>query len=144
MARDNAGASAGPPPIASLAEARTDYEDVPVPQLGGMVIRLYALSGQDRGAIFSEMAALVRDRSESDIREADPDTIRKVLDFQTHVVAASMGYPQSAWPALGGAISADTIEDVLFPVCERLSKLGATEKVKADLKATPSVVSGSG
>lgn len=118
------GAYTAPRSLDELWALRTDYEDVAVASLGGTVLRLYALTGLGRGRLIPDMASL----SERDA--TDPATVAAIWAFQTRVVAASLGYVESMWDALGATLGVDAI-DQLYAVAARLSGLDASAQAKA-------------
>jgi hypothetical protein len=122
-----------PLPLDQLWAMRTDYEDVPVPSLGGVKLRVYALSGTARAHLVPAMAALADGKEPGErIGGAgdSPENIERVLLFQGHVVGASLGYPESQWDALPSTLGAQAIED-LYAVASRLSALDASAQAKA-------------
>jgi len=141
----------GPPSLDELLTLRTDYEDVPVPELGGKVIRLFALSGVARVRLVSEVRRTLREAG------IDPETFSKDTEvpdevavafaerLQQHhgrVVAASMGYPEEEWDALASLLPDDVIEP-LFEVASRLSGMGNQEEEQERLPETRNDASGS-
>lgn len=149
-----ANGSASPlalPTLADLAASRTDYEDVPVPQLGGRLLRLWGISGETRVTLMLEARKLLAEtgvESEADVSKLGEDakTIADVLRFQSHVVAASLGYPEEMWEDVAKTLPSDAIDDVLYPVAERLSALNPTRRAKAveEMGTTASAGSGTG
>ena len=117
---------------------RTDWEDVPVPSLGGRVLRVYALSGTARARLMPDMARL----SEQD--EKNAETVADLLRFQNRVVGASLGLPEPDWDGAGSALGADAVE-ALYAVAARLSGLepDAQRKAARRLPATRNSDSGS-
>jgi hypothetical protein len=77
--------------------------------------------------------------------ERDPAIIRRVFDFRTMVVAASLGYPQELWPRVGDVLGAPVIER-LYEEVFALSAIGAEAKreSRARLRPVRSVASGTG
>ena len=130
-----------PPSIDQLIEARSDYEDVEVEGLGGMTLRVYALSGTARARLMSTMADLAEIDPD---KVKDPDTVMRVFMFQIRVVGASLGYPEDQWEAIGDAVGEEAIGQ-LFEVATRLSGLGdsAQDEAVQRLRAVRNVASGS-
>ena len=124
--KDEAGGQAQPVSLDQLKASRTDYEDVPVPQLGGQKIRIWALSGRVRAGLIGEITAL----SKLDPDGNDPEVVEKVLLFQCRVVAASMQLPEDDWDGLADAVGSGTVED-LYEVAKKLSRLDASDKQQA-------------
>lgn len=114
-----------PLPFTEIWALRTDWEDVPVEQLGGTVLRLYALTGTARAELLEGMISLSRETDEK-----DPATIRAILDFQGKVVAASLGYPREEWSGLGAVMGSGTIE-ALYEIAARLSGLDEGQQTQA-------------
>jgi hypothetical protein len=117
---------------------RTDWEDVPVPQLGGTELRVYALTGTARAELIGDIQVLAKKGDAT-----DPETIRGILDFQGRVVAASLGYARDEWSGLAEVMGSGAIE-ALYDVAARLSGLEQEhqERAKARLKVRRSAASG--
>lgn len=129
-----------PPALAEIIAARTDYEDVQVASLGGKTLRVHAVSGTARAKLMSGMVGLLDDEAAA---KKDPAKVERVLMFQVHVVAASLGYPEEQWAAVGDALGEGAIEQ-LFDVATRLSRLDkdSADEVAHSLKQTKSTASG--
>jgi len=131
------GAAPAPLSLDDLRALRTDYEDVACPDLGGATLRLYALSGTARAVLIPAMADLVAGDP------SNPDSVRRVFQFEVRVVSASLGYPEAEWDAAGDALGSPTVE-MLYPIAARLSRLNndEVEKVAAELGEATSDGSG--
>jgi len=129
-----------PRTLADLWALRTDYRDVPVADLGGTSLRMFALTGTARAHLLSDMADLAGERDAT-----DPATVRRVFMFQVRVVAASLGYPEDAWDALGGVLGSGAIE-TLYTVAAELSGLEKEQQEKATerLRRRRNAASGTG
>lgn len=125
-----------PPALADLAAARTDYEDVVVESLGGMTLRLYALTGTARAHLLSTMVELATIDVTDEKVSLPPEQVQRVFMFQIRVVGASLGYPEDQWDAIGGVLGEATI-DQLFAVASKLSGLGATAQDEAVQRLRP-------
>ena len=134
MTKDTNGGRHQPPALADLAAARTDYQDVPVESLGGMSLRLYALSGTDRAELMSDMSDLADLDEKQD--KLPPATVKRVFLFQIRVVAESLGYPEAEWDRVGGTLGEKAI-DQLFAVASDLSGLGAKSQDEAVQRLRP-------
>lgn len=121
----NGGALVALPTLAELAALRSDYEDVPVPQLGGTILRVYALTGTARAQLVGPMAELAKADNDK-----DPETVKRVWLFQGMVVGASLGYPEDEWSGVGNALGVEAIS-LLYDVAARLSALGGEAKAEA-------------
>jgi hypothetical protein len=128
------GASA-PRSLDELWALRTDYRDIPVEDLGGQMLRLYALTGTARARLMGDMAGLA-DMADDPDAAKDPATVRRVFEFQGHAVAASLGYPPSEWDGLGSVLGARTIEG-LYEVVAELSGLEKEQQQKAARRLRP-------
>ena len=126
MTKEAGGQAGGPVSLDQLRTLRSDYQDVPVPGLGGTTIRLWALSGTERAGLIKEISAL----SKLDPDGSDPEVIEKVLLFQCRVVAASMQLDPGEWDGLADAIGAGIVED-LYTVAAKLSRLEREAQAEA-------------
>lgn len=117
-----------PPAFADLYALRTDYEDYAVPELGGTVLRVYALTGAARAILVSDMADLAGRKREG--AENDPALVQRVLLFEGRVVAASLGYDREEWDRLLETLGAGAIEG-LYDVASRLSGLDKPQETAA-------------
>ena len=108
-----------------LTQLRTDYEDVPVSQLGGAVLRLYALTGAERARLISAASRLEKEVG-AEVAESEA-----ALLFPVRIVGASLGYPEDQWVALGEALGAEALDD-LYKVASRLSGVGDSDKQEKD------------
>jgi hypothetical protein len=133
-------ASTAPLSLDELWALRSDFEDVTVPELGGTVLRLYALTGTARAVLLRDMADLADTKDEK-----DPNVVQRVLLFEGRVVAASLGHPEADWDRFGSVVGSGAIER-LYEVAARLSGLDKDQqdKAKAALKARRSGGSGTG
>ena len=138
---DETGGRGAPVPrsLDELWALRSDFEDVAVPELSGVTLRVYALSGSARALLVPDMAAVAASRDDS-----SPETVRAVFDFQTRVVASSLGYSPEDWEAVGRVLGSAAIER-LYEVASRLSGLDHAEQAKASRRLRPvrSAASGS-
>jgi len=110
----------GPRSLDELIQLRTDYEDVPVSQLGGEVLRVYALTGAERARLISQASRLEK---EVGAEVADSEA---ALLFPVRIVGASLRYPEDQWVALGEALGAEALDD-LYKVASRLSGVGDSD-----------------
>lgn len=144
---------AGPPSLDELLTLRTDYEDVPVPALGGTVIRVFALSGVARVRLVAEVRRTLREAGidpetfgdDTDVPdEVATEFAERIEQHQARVVAASMGYAEEEWDALGELLPDAAIE-TLYGVATRLSGLGseAQQEERDRLPETRNAASGS-
>lgn len=124
-----------PPTLADLMAARTDYEDVQVESLGGMTLRLYALTGTARARLLSTMVELAG-IDVADATNIPPEQVQRVFMFQIRVVGASLGYAEAEWEDVGGVLGEATITQ-LFDVASKLSGLGATAQDEAVQRLRP-------
>lgn len=135
-----------PLPLEQLWALRTDYQDVPVESLGGQRVRLYALSGTARARLVPEMAALAEGRTPGERiggQGDSPESVQRVLVFQGHVVAASLGYPEDQWDEVPGILGATAVED-LYAVAAKLSALEGDATAKATERLPRKRSAGSG
>ena len=121
------GVLAAPPSLSELRALRSDWEDVPVPELGGRLLRVFALSGTARARLVPDIARLAA-TSNGEVK--DPSVIADILAWQTRVVASSLGYPEAEWDAFGGVIGSGAIER-LYEVAAKLSALDADAQAEA-------------
>ena len=142
MTNEAGGRGAAPAPLSldDIKALRTDYRDVPVPDLGGHTLRLYALSGTARADLLGDMADIAGEQDEK-----DPTTVKRVFVFQSRCVAASLGYPMEQWDSVADALGGGTIES-LYDIVADLSGLGAQAeaKVRTRLSRRRSAASGTG
>ena len=138
---EEAGGRAEPVSVRSLDDLRalrSDWEDVPVPMLGGAVLRVYALSGTARSRLMPDMARLAAQPDDK-----APDAVAALLAFQSRVVGASLGLPLDQWDGAGEVLGADAI-DALYPVAARLSGLDGAAQAKASRRLPRTRNAGSG
>lgn len=144
MSDTNGRAGATPPKLQELMTLRTDFEDVPVPQLGGTELRLYALTGTARAVLVSEMTGLqARHTKAGTDPDDDPATVQAVMEFQGRVVAASLGYPLDEWDQLGATIGAPAVE-LLYEKASALSGIDKKDQDKATDRLPPTRKAASG
>ena len=130
-----------PPAISDLLASRTDYEDVPVPALGGKELRVWGLSGTARAHLLSQYNEWLPDGE--DEKPQSSEQLRHVLMFQVDVVAASLGYPPEEWEAVGMALGATAVEQ-LFDTAAALSGIGPAAQAEAVQRLRPTAKEGSG
>lgn len=134
MTTKNGGRQA-PPTIEELWNLRNDYQDVELPELGGTTLRLYALTGNARAELMSEMVDLSHLEG-ADQPDLDTATVRRVFDFQTRVVGASLGYPSGQWGTVGDVLG-NSVIDNLFAVASKLSGLDTSSQDEAVQRLRP-------
>ncbi len=122
------GAAGVPLRPAELLALRTDYEDVVVPALGDRTVRVYALSGVARARLMPTMSSIAEAQKPGE--KPGPETVAAILVFQSKVVAASLGYGEDDWPAVGDVLPADATT-ALYQVAARLSGLDEAQQAEA-------------
>lgn len=142
MNGEEGGSGSSPEPLrlADIWAIRTDFEDVPVEQLGGRVVRVYALTGTARAKLVPSMADLANSGDSS-----SPENVERIMLFQSRVVAASLGFKEAEWGTFGETMGSEAIE-ALYEHAAKLSGLdGAAQTGAQDrLKGRRKVGSGTG
>jgi hypothetical protein len=128
VARASAGSGSTDTPqtatLGQLLELDLPFEDVPLPEYGGRVLRLHAVTGKER----QRLAKLQREAG---------DQLDRIQFQHELIAAAAQAKPETI------AELPSTVIDRLGDVALRLTGIESGDKADAALKATPSGDSGS-
>lgn len=136
--RGGSGVVTAPLPLEELRALRSDWKDVPVPDLGDTVFRVYRLSGLGRAKVMTEAAMLLQEtKGTGDGEETrDPAVVERVLLFEGIAVAASLGYPEEQWRDVLSILGEGAIE-TLYETVSDISKLNRSDQDKAKERLSP-------